>query len=806
MDPFDQYEIPFFIRYRRALIQTGVILLTLAFYVFYITLKPFQKVVDLAINPAVAGVALVLGKVSSLTHRTVGLDLGFFHKEMDPEFLFRVRLAKYVTDRKAGPLVELAVDSLASREKREAALKALLKFESTSDWIQPFLNELFKGGMLELNEEKSPLLDELMKRVRQQGGIKNSLVRAYADVVFSFMAQVPERPLVRSKAIRWLPDIMPEDALFVIVPRLELETDSKVRQTIVDTLWSIQALSDPQKANAMLIKYYRKPPWPELKTPLAAILARLGADNVKEYLEYALKDPNITEDQKINIQIALTRKPFPQGLKISNQEEKLMAQREQARRRQFEAAFLKQESIKREEKIKQMQLAKAQKTALADAEEKAQVKATKDEKKQIQMAKVEKETIEPESLESTAVMKRPRKGVSVFSKEKEETEDEPQEKKVDSFFAKREERKSLEEKASASKKQLTFDKKETTSQAALVQKTADTSQANKTVATSQQQHVTLAKAEQKEKLQTVPKPFLKKEFENDGSLDGKQMAYIPKTPDGKPIPEKKFVPKPQTDVGFIDMVFEIKEQPVPIYSGPGYDQNLTGKILAVGSKGKAKFKIKNESGTWYQVASKQGDGWVDGNLLKLYDLSPGEYKTLMEKKALPVEPDTQKESTFFEPVDQGVVVYDDTQAGAAQVAKLDYGSAYLSTKSRRVGADRWFYLELDESRGGWAQGTDLQLSNFKDPVRMNVPQKKEQWTVKKSAFAPEWIVAGVPGVGVYNRASIAAELVQTISPPQVYPVLEAQSGKGTEWYKIQLSKKKSGWVQSMDVNLTEPKF
>ena len=81
--------------------------------------------------------------------------------------------------------------------------EALLKFESAADWIQPFLNELPKGGLLGLYDEDSPQLDELIKKIRAEGGVRQPLVRAYAEVVFSFMLQVPD-VLIRRHACRWL--------------------------------------------------------------------------------------------------------------------------------------------------------------------------------------------------------------------------------------------------------------------------------------------------------------------------------------------------------------------------------------------------------------------------------------------------------------------------------------------------------------------------------------------------------------------------------------------------------------------------
>ena len=159
--------------------------------------------VDKAVTPAVSGIALLYGRASTAIYRTTGIDLGFVNLPPDPDFLYSVELATYVNERRASPLLDLAVDNRLSLDKRQRALRAILKFENTSEWVQPFLNELAKGGLLYEGSEplkETPLVDELIQRIRSEGGVRQTLVRAYAEVAFSFMLQHPNNLIPHSRS------------------------------------------------------------------------------------------------------------------------------------------------------------------------------------------------------------------------------------------------------------------------------------------------------------------------------------------------------------------------------------------------------------------------------------------------------------------------------------------------------------------------------------------------------------------------------------------------------------------------------
>ena len=733
--------IPFREKYASQIKAGLSILFVLIFYFSYRTFSPIQSLVDMVVTPAVAGITIIYGKASSFVHKITGINLGFVKKEPDSDFLFRVQLANYINNKKAAALVEISTDQLASRKQREDSLLALLKFESTADWVQPFLNELFKGGMLQLYEPEAPLLDALMKKVRSEGGIRNSLVRAYAEVVLAFMIQVPDQPIVRQRSLGWLSDVLAEDALFLIVPRLPREKDPATQRAIEKALWDIRAISNPSRALNQLLPYYRDPPWPEVRIPVSMILARLGYGGAKAFLQKALsKDEILTEEEKIMARVALAGKPYPKELRITPMAETMLAKRARARRIQYAEASKKQQAIKRQEKTRQYLLARIEKKGKSRSvpKEAAQTAPKSTDKR---LASAQKEA-PPQGVPSQGV---PPKGPSAVAKEE-----------------------SLTTEAVASKK--------ATAPGAF--------------------HKPLLKDDTPEKkLASVPQ-----------SVD--DSSYAAEALKTQTAPPPVDLPK---DSGLtVDIIFEARDQALPLYSGPGFDQSVTGAVLPKGTKGKAKLMKVIGNDEWYQVVSKKGSGWAPGSLLKIYDLSPGLTGQPAAGKEAGLPPEAGREEyTYFEPNIENAPAYAGPTDKSHTIANLKMGVAYLAVQSKKEGPNRWFKLKIDDDKEGWVSGTDIQLSERKKPKQTGygsyakaMPGRMKHTT---SAFAPEWVVAGVIGVGVYNRASIAGELLQTISPPHIYRVLDMKEGSGKEWYKIQIAKRKTGWVQALDVNLTSPK-
>jgi hypothetical protein len=367
---YSKVNSPNFLQRRKNEIKSiGLIATLLVFYWAYSTILPVKTLVDIPVVKAVSGLTLAYGTLSTYLFEKFGVDWGFVSRSPDPEFLFNVRVATAINERRAGPLIDFAVDSSLSRPKREQALRALLQFDSVSEWIQPFLNELPKGGMVELNESNSPILDELIKRIRKEGGIRQPLVRAYAEVVFSFLMQVPDAPILRQQALRWLPDVLPEETLFLVLPRVDLETDPAVRTALTEAVWNVRAVSDPERAKALVVPLYRVPPWPEFRVAAAVVLSRLGYRGSTTYLRENLKLESFSQDKRMVMDLALAQKPYPTQVELTAQAKLTPNPRVIARQKQYEEAVRRQEEKTRQAKLKEVLIAKVEETKLPAFEE-----------------------------------------------------------------------------------------------------------------------------------------------------------------------------------------------------------------------------------------------------------------------------------------------------------------------------------------------------------------------------------------------------------------------------------------------------
>jgi len=496
--------------------------------------------------------------------------------------------------------------------------------------------------------------------------------------------------------------------------RLDREDDPDTQKIIEESLWNIRAVSNPQKAHEELYPYYRRPHWPEAKIAMAIVMARLGHVGAVRILEKALKQGDLTDEQKIDVRVAMARKPFPRELRITARQEIILASRSRRRANQYAGALRKQKLLEQQEN-RRMILTRAQ----------------------------ESQTDQNVSATSLALSKKTKKRTEVASA-KQKTRPKPP----------------LETK-------------------------------KKTRLPPSFRDPVSAKEPMKKQTQVASLP--------------KQVPALPPPPVEKPSVE---VPKKTEEE--VDIVFQTINQDIPLYQGAGFDQPLTGAILPAGTKGKAKLKKKIKENDWFQVTTKKGDGWAHGEFLKVYDLSPGFMTSdAVAKTPEPSETKFREEFTYFEPSINNAPVFAKTSAKSKTIASLKEGVAYRAIQSEKKGANRWFKLKIDDETEGWVQGIDLQLSakvrkpkqNFQQSFAKAMPGRMKE---RMSSFAPEWVVPGVMGVGVYNRASIAGELLQTISPPHIYQVTDMKEGSGKEWYKIKLTKRKSGWVQSLDVNLTKP--
>jgi len=335
------YYPSFHERYSREIKEVGVIVFILVFFAAYQNVDAVGGIVDKIVDPAVQGISIVYGRFSTLLLHQTGIDLGFTAIPPDPDYVFKVRVATYINQKRAALLLDLATDTRLPILQREEALRGLLKFDSSVEWIQPFLNELPKGGLPGMYDEQAPILDELMKQIRSEGGIRSPLVRAYAEEVFGFMLQLRDS-VVRRHSLAWLSDVIAEDAVFLIVPRIDQEKDPAVRAAIGGALWDLRAISEPEHAIQILVPYFKNPAWPELRLPLAAVLTRLGyKGGAADFLRRLSSVESLTDFERVGISVALAHTPYPAELKMTEAAQNLRNQRKQTRELQYALALEK---------------------------------------------------------------------------------------------------------------------------------------------------------------------------------------------------------------------------------------------------------------------------------------------------------------------------------------------------------------------------------------------------------------------------------------------------------------------------------
>lgn len=695
----------------------------LVFGIGYNNLPALKNFVDKGVTPAVAGITVLYGKLSTEIYKLSRLNLGFVTVPPDQDFLFSVRLASYINERRAGPLLDIAVDSRLPVDKRERALMAISKFETTSDWIQPFLNELPKGGLLGMYDDEAPLLDELIKKIRAEGGVRQALVRAYAEVVFSFMLQLPDL-VIRKHAAKWVSDVIAEDALFLLIPRFDREKDPQGQAALEAALYNIRAVSEPDTARELLLPFYKKPTWPSLRLPLAVVLARLGYDGAVDHVNNALKNQKISSDLRILLSLASARTPYSKQLKISEQQQNMLAQRRLRRDEDLRQAMARRQQIIQQERLKQAMIARAdmEKKPAARVEVVPTVSAP------------EMKKTEPVSPQQPLAPKLPVK-------------------------------------------------KEEPAKGTSVAKTAERVPPRPFLPPAGEQIESEPVVEKKLEIKAVPE----------------QVAMLPEEPT-LPPPLEEPIPKAKSLMNYVDMVFEIKNKDVTLFQNPG--DSPTGVVLPVGAKGKAEFEVLIGEDHWYQLKSKKGSGWANGKFLSLFNLSPmGDLPKVTSQEQPASLESARKESTYFEASVDRAPIFEKSSENAKQIGELAQDVAYLAIRSEKVGVDRWFLLQIRSGENGWVRGLDVRLANVQQPVQLEIPTKPLSLRDKKSVFKAEWVSAGVKGVGVYSRPSIVGKIVQQINPADIYKVIDTSATDGKEWYKIELSGEKEGWVQTMDVNL-----
>ncbi len=334
---------------RKHVVEISIVAAAGLFCAAYYHAAAVRSRLDVVVTPAVQGLTGGYSSLSTFLNGKTGLDLGLVQPAKDPAFDEAVRLATFVNERSASSLIDIACDKRYSDRKRNNALQMLLKFSSSADWIQPLLNELPKGGMISLYQRETPTLDMLFRLIREEGGVQQPLVRAYAELVFSFMLQAPDGVL-RSNTLRWLSDVLPEDALPTIASRIPLEKDEDVRHAIEMALLDVRVVPKPELDAATLFPFYRNPPWENLKVPLAIVLARLGDAGAVSWLKGAQKGSSFSDREREGVALALAGTRYPAHINTEANDEWL-AKRKNLRHEQAQAAVIKRDRLERQEKI-----------------------------------------------------------------------------------------------------------------------------------------------------------------------------------------------------------------------------------------------------------------------------------------------------------------------------------------------------------------------------------------------------------------------------------------------------------------------
>lgn len=360
---------------------------------FYKILPAFRALIDKPMDFAVAGISVGYGKISTWIYNKTGFDAGFVSVRPDPNFLFRVRVASYVNDRRPGPLLDMAVDQRLSIEQRTEALLAILKFDSISEWVQPFLNELAKGGLPGLYDAQTPIINQLVERIRSEGGIRQPLIRAYADSVLSFMMQHPT-PILRQHAYEWANDLLGEDAAMLIAERAGVESDPDVLNALANALWNIRAVSDPEGLQKKLIAAYRTET--PIRPAVAYALARTGFTRAKEAVRPLNHDKTIDSTRASLVNVALAGRTFPKSIQRSNEWARIAAERKKRREDQEKWAFSRQLAIERAvvEEANKIETARLAEEEAARREEMARVAQEREEARRAELAQASKEKAE----------------------------------------------------------------------------------------------------------------------------------------------------------------------------------------------------------------------------------------------------------------------------------------------------------------------------------------------------------------------------------------------------------------------------
>jgi hypothetical protein len=552
-----------------------------------------------------------------------------------------------------------------------------------------------------------------------------------------------------------------------------------------------------------------------------------------DYVHSQLNRTDLSETEKVALNLAANRIPYLREMGMTDAQRALAMERERLRRNEAQAALARREELLQEERLKRNALARTEnensrleraakeaadaEAALAAANAKraaeAEARAIRERKaaQKREAALAARKAAEARAAAEAARKAAEREAAATAARKAADQRVSSHQKAAEAKAAAKAARAAAKAEAEAKaarraaeiaeKARVARQAKEAKA-AELAAKKAAEAEAAAAAARKAAEVKSAAAAAAAKKVPPAPIPVAKvpESMQPAGNAKG-QVAYLP--PDENlPPPIENVVPKSKSLMNYVDLVIQVKKQPAPLFQNPGDTPLKT--TLPAEAKGRADFEVMIGDEKWYQVKSKKGNGWINGKYLSVFNLSPGSEAPVTAPTSRPSDLEGgRKESTYFESSVDNAPIFPKPSDTAKPSGTLTESTPYLAIRSEKVGANRWFLLQIRADETAWARGTDLQLADVQQPNILEIPTQKLSQRGKQSAFKAEWVTPSVKGVGVYTRPSIAAKMVKQVNPKDIFKVVESKSTGGSEWYRIELNAKLSGWVQTMDVQLTK---
>lgn len=830
MDLYQGRHQPFHRQFAQEIKEVSLIVILLGFLSAYHYIPIVQSLVDKPFNFAVAGITMAYGHVSTFLYEHTGMDFGFVSPRPDPDFLFRVRLAAYVNEKRPGPLLDIAVDARLTDAERTEALNSLLKFDSTAQWVQPLLNELAKGGLPGLYEKQSPLLDALMQRVRAEGGIRQPLVRAYADSVLSFIMQHP-KPVLREHAYRWVNDLIAEDSIYLLADRLALEKDPEAREALSEAFWNIRAVSNPSIVPPQLLPSYRVPGWNSVRTPLAYVLARTGYSKANEALMAATHDESLGSEKLAWIHLALSGKPFPKSLSISDQLQTVLAQRKKAREDQVRWAVARQMMKQQAEENERLAAVQAQQEAeaaqQAEARRKAallaQAKLDQQRKEKIRLAeeqKAEQDRLREEKAAQSRI------AAAKLAQEKAQAE------KI-----------RLEQKRAADAKLAEAKKQERARQIAAAKEAAEKERLEKArieearleeeQRKKQEQEIAAAKAAEekarieKARLEEERMAAAKKAAEEKARLEKlrieeEKLAAAKATEENidtgnfNPDAVAVAVPKQKEKV---DLSQSLAPAENPELAAPEKSRDIksleaTAKkpvdLITVQVKGAAPTtpaaaklgsfeKLESKIAEPTKVAKMPTEAEIN------QELARREQAATKKKQAKAQQGQMSSVNLVFAVKNQDVPLYVNPGYTKLTGVVLPIGSKGQASFRVMIGDDEWFQVKCKKDTG-WANASLLNVYEVPTvaesiPLAAPVDAPKAKPKAVGQAMETTYFEPVSGNVAVFSEPADNSNVVGSLEEGVAYQATKSQKIGTERWFLLQLNSSKSGWVHGVDVQL-----